>query len=147
MKSRFLRRFLGDSSGAAAVEFSIVVLPFLMLIFGVEEFGRLMWTREALQETAISGARCMGVLNTSCASAGSYSSGNTATYIESVANNWGITLTSANMTLNRAASCAGVTNFSSVSLTYTFQTPVPEVLTAIGAGAPITVNACFPNNS
>jgi Flp pilus assembly protein TadG len=48
----WLRRFGRANGGAAAVEFALVVGPLLLLIFGVFEFGRLLWTREAIQGRA-----------------------------------------------------------------------------------------------
>ena len=85
---------------------------------------------------------------TSCASAGAYSSGNTTTYIEGVATGWGVTLTSTNIALNNSTTCAGVTatnGFSSVTITYTFQSIVPNLITALAGGTTLTSTACFPN--
>jgi Flp pilus assembly protein TadG len=145
---RRVANFWGAHGGATAVEFAAVLGPLMLLIFGVFEFGRLLWTREALQETATAGARCMGMSATSCAAAGAYSSGNTNTYIEGVANSWGVTLTAANITLNNNATCAGVSaanGFSSVTITYTFQSIVPSVVTTLSGGSTLTSTACFPN--
>jgi Flp pilus assembly protein TadG len=144
----WLRRFGRANGGAAAVEFALVVGPLLLLIFGVFEFGRLLWTREAIQETATAGARCMGLTATTCASGGAYSAASTQTYIEGVATNWGVTLTGANIALSSNATCAGVTapnGFSTVTLTYTFQSVVPNFITALSGGANLTTTACYPN--
>ncbi len=124
----------------------MLVIPFLMFSFGILEFGRLIWTSEALRATAAIGARCMGVLAASCASGGTYSSSNTTSYIVSVASGWNITLPSADLTLSASGSCGGVSGFSSVTITYTFSSLVPELLTAL-ASIPITVQACFPNQA
>jgi Flp pilus assembly protein TadG len=140
---RPLRRLAGDHSGASAVEFALVIGPFILVLFGVIEFGRLLWTLNALQETAIAGARCMGVLNTSCAVSGAYSSTNTTAYIQSVAAGWDVTVPAGNITLNSGASCAGVANFSQVTITYTFQSVIPMISPLVSD--PLTVNACFPN--
>ncbi|HEX6183987.1 MAG TPA: TadE/TadG family type IV pilus assembly protein [Pyrinomonadaceae bacterium] len=43
--------------GAALVEFSIAALVFLTSVFGVIEFGRLLWTHNALTDAARRGAR------------------------------------------------------------------------------------------
>ena len=51
----------GARSGSSAVEFALILLPLTMLIFGGVEFGRLMWTRNGMQQTAVNVARCMGV--------------------------------------------------------------------------------------
>jgi Flp pilus assembly protein TadG len=140
--------FWRASGGAAAVEFAAVLGPLLLLIFGVFEYGRLLWVREALQETAAAGARCMGMSATSCASGGAYDAGASANYIEGVASTWGVTLTSTNVSLNSNTTCAGVSapnGFSSVTITYTFQSVVPNVVTSLTGGANLSSTACFPN--
>ncbi|HEX7957169.1 MAG TPA: TadE/TadG family type IV pilus assembly protein [Pyrinomonadaceae bacterium] len=43
--------------GAALVEFSIAALVFLTSVFAVIEFGRLLWTHNALTDAARRGAR------------------------------------------------------------------------------------------
>jgi Flp pilus assembly protein TadG len=144
----WLRRFRLADAGAAAVEFAAVLGPLLLLIFGVFEFGRLLWIREALQETATAGARCMGMSASSCAASGAYSSTNTTTYIENAATTWGVTLTGSNIALNNNTTCAGVSaanGFSSVTITYTFQSVVPNFVTALSGGTTLTSTACFPN--
>jgi Flp pilus assembly protein TadG len=145
---RRLARFGRAEGGAAAMEFAAVLGPLLLMIFGVFEFGRLLWVREALQETAIAGARCMGMSASSCAASGAYNASNAATYIESQAGGWGVTLTAANITLNNNATCAGVTaanGFSSVTITYTFQSVVPTFISSLNGGKSLTSTACFPN--
>ena len=144
---RRLGRFAGDRSGASAVEFALVLGPLIFLIVGAMEYGRLIWTKQALQEAAIAGARCMGVLATGCASGGAYSASNTATYIQGVASGFRLTVPTATVTLNRAASCAGVSGFSSVSISYTFQAAAPVLLGSASSAMPLTATACFPNNS
>ena len=145
---RRLRRFGGNQGGAAALEFAMVLGPLLLLVFGVFEFGRLLWVREALQETATAGARCMSMSASGCAAAGAYSSSNTTTFIENTANNWGVTLVATNIALNNNATCAGVTasnGFSSVTITYTFQSILPTFITSLSGGKALTSTACYPN--
>jgi Flp pilus assembly protein TadG len=145
---RRLSRFGRDRRGAAAVEFAAVLGPLLILIFGVFEYGRLLWTREALQETATAGARCMGMSATSCASGGAYNATRTGTYLKTQATNWGLTLTDANISLNNSTTCAGVSTpngFSSVTITYTFQSIVPSLITSLNSSPVLTSTACFPN--
>ncbi len=143
-----LRNFGRDRRGATAVEFAAVLGPLLILIFGVFEYGRLLWTREALQETATAGARCMGMSATSCASGGAYNATSTGTYLKTQATNWGLTLTDANISLNNNTTCAGVSTangFSSVTITYTFQSIVPSLITSLNTSPVLTSTACFPN--
>ncbi|SRR6266545_3311836 len=51
MKSRNKQR------GATLVEFSIAVTVFLLTMFAVLEFGRVLWTHNALMDAARKGAR------------------------------------------------------------------------------------------
>jgi Flp pilus assembly protein TadG len=131
---------------ATSVEFALLVVPFLVLTFGVLEVSMLMWTDEALQETAATGARCMGVLASSCSSSGSYSSANSLSYLQTVASGWNVTLPSSAVTLNASATCGGVAGFSQVTINYTFQTTLPGLLSSL-ASVPLTVQACFPNQT
>lgn len=143
-----IRSLARDRRGAAAVEFAAVLTPLLLLMFGSFEFGRLLWTREALQETAAAAARCMALTSSSCASGGVYSSTATTTYIENAATAWGVTLTSSNITLNSDATCAGVSaanGFSTVSLSYTFVSVMPNLVHALANGSSLTTSACYPN--
>ena len=139
-------RWLADQGGAAAVEFSAVILTMFTLLFGVTEFGWYMWTANALQQTAIQAARCMGVLASNCASGSAYSSANTTSYVQSVATTYGITVPTAGVVLSNAASCGGAGGFSSVTINYTFHTAVPNLITGLSSVA-MTQTACFPNQS
>ncbi|HEY5107754.1 MAG TPA: TadE/TadG family type IV pilus assembly protein [Caulobacteraceae bacterium] len=144
---RRLRAMLGDTKGATAVEFALVIGPLVLVLFGIIEFGRMIWTNNALQETAIDAARCAGILESSCASGGAYSSANTATYAQTVAQGWGIAVPTSAVTSTASTTCAGVAGFSQVTINYTFQTVVPMVLTSMSGGVPLTATACFPKQS
>lgn len=50
---------LRSRKGAAAIEMAVGLLPFVLAIFGVMEFGRLMWAQNALNFAVQQGARCM----------------------------------------------------------------------------------------
>ena len=56
-----LSRFERDKRGVAAVEFAIVIVPLLLFMFGIIEFSRAYWAKEALQQTAVDTARCRGL--------------------------------------------------------------------------------------
>jgi Flp pilus assembly protein TadG len=141
-----IRRWLGDTAGGAAVEFSAIIMTLFALLFGVTEFGWYMWTANALQQTAIQGARCMGVLATNCASSSAYSSTSTMSYVQNVASTYGVTVPSADVTLSTSATCGGTAGFSSVTINYTFRTVVPNIITGLSS-VPMTEQACFPNQT
>jgi Flp pilus assembly protein TadG len=145
--SGLFHRFGKDRRGATAVEFSLVVLPLMMLMIGVLEFGRAFWTREALQQTATASARCMGLLATGCAKAGQYDAATTQSFVQANLQGWGVSVPTSGIQLNRAAACAGVSGFSSVSISTTFNTAIPAPGTSAGAPIVLTGSACFPNNS
>ena len=52
-----LKRFNSTERGASLVEFAIAVTVFLTAMFGVVEFGRALWTHNALSDAARRGAR------------------------------------------------------------------------------------------
>jgi Flp pilus assembly protein TadG len=151
MRRRPLRLLRAARDGAAAVEFAMLAVPFLMISLGIFEIGRLVWTSEALHETAAVAARCMGVLASDCATTGSspptFSQTNTQNYIISVASDWNISVTTAELTTNNSTTCGGVSGFSQVTINYTFQTVLPSLLASLADGVPMNVQACFPNQS
>lgn len=146
MRRPFLLNLLRSCGGATALEFGLVLAPLMALSFGIFEYARLFWDYEALQHTAIAGARCMGIRANSCASSGAYSAASTTTYIQGIASGWGLTIPSGNITLNTSVTCGGVTGLSQVQLTYTFATIVPQILPSLASGETLTATACFPNN-
>ncbi len=155
MTCRGLRRISAAEDGATAVEFALVAPMFLMLTFGAIEFGRVLWTEQALQETAIAGARCMAIAQTihtaqntgSCASSGAFSATNTNSYIENVASGWGLSLTASNITLNPSATSGACAGLSQVTLTSTFTSVVPNLVKLSSGGLTLTASACYPHSS
>jgi Flp pilus assembly protein TadG len=143
---RRARRLLDAQGGGSAVEFAMLIPLLLLVIFGILEFGQYLWTSSVMQQTAVQTARCMGVLQSQCASSGVYSSSNSQSYGQTVAAGYGLALATSNFTLSKSASCAGVTGFSQVTVTYRFYASVP-VVTAMLGGLPLTATACFPNRS
>lgn len=71
---RFLTRFRKARSGATAVEFAFVALPFLALLFAVLELGMVFMVSTTLQNAADSAARKIrtGELQAGSPSAGSF---------------------------------------------------------------------------
>jgi Flp pilus assembly protein TadG len=140
-------RILGDEKGAAAVEFAGVLAIFMVMIMGSLHYGLYLWTANALQQTANRTARCMGILQTDCAASRAYSASKTETFTKSVAAAYGMRLTSSNLTLNAATSCAGQgSNYSRITISYTFVGVASGLLPGTGS-APLSASACFPNQS
>lgn len=151
MRISSTRYLIAARDGATLVEFALLAPLVLMFVFGSIEFGRLLWTREALQQTAIAGARCMAIAqgkiqNSPCASGGSYSATSTTTYIQNVATGWGLSVLASGISLNNAATCGGTSGFSQVTITFTFNSVVPKIVLLAVGGTLLTLTSCYPNN-
>lgn len=144
---RMLRRFLHDRRGANAVEFALIAGPFLLILLGTVEFGRAFWYRHVIQETAIEAARCIAVPQPDCASGGAYSQATAVAHVIASAGRKGVTLTSSDVTVSRNASCFGSSGFSSVSISYEFDTALPGFLSALVGGPRMSATSCFPTQS
>jgi Flp pilus assembly protein TadG len=53
----WLRRLRRDESGATLVEFSLIALPFLVLLYGTFELAFVYWANQELEHAASYGAR------------------------------------------------------------------------------------------
>ena len=54
---RLQRRILNNQTGSSAVEFAMVLLPLSLLMFGMVDFGRMLWSQEVLTNAVREGAR------------------------------------------------------------------------------------------
>ena len=66
---RRIGSLFSDRQGATAVEFSLILPALLLLLFGIVEFGRLLWTQSALHFAVEEAARCATVDAANCGSA------------------------------------------------------------------------------
>jgi Flp pilus assembly protein TadG len=57
MKMKQVKRFGSSERGATLVEFALALTVLLTSMFGVVEFGRVLWTHNALTDAARRGAR------------------------------------------------------------------------------------------
>ncbi|HUF57608.1 MAG TPA: TadE/TadG family type IV pilus assembly protein [Thermohalobaculum sp.] len=60
---RTLRRGLADQRGAAAVEMALILVPLVLLLVGIVDFGRVLYTRNNLIGAADVGARVILIDN------------------------------------------------------------------------------------
>ena len=133
--------FKCDRRGVAAIEFAIVIVPLLLFMFGIIEFSRAFWAKEALQQTAVETARCMGL---ALSTAGCTSTSGGQAHAVSVGNTWGLTIPTANVTITTNTSCGGVSPFVTVHITYTFKTVVPDLIAGLFNDT-LYASACFPS--
>ncbi|SCB36117.1 TadE/TadG family type IV pilus assembly protein [Rhizobium hainanense] len=143
--ARRLLQLQKSSSGASAVEFALVVPVFLLMLFGIIEFARLLWTTHALHETVIATARCMAIPQLECEDGGVYSADKVKTFAENKAAGWLLDIGFESIVLDHDASCNGVEEVSRVEINYQFVTAVPMLLTSFAGGTSLRAVSCYAN--
>ena len=81
----------GGKSGATALEFAVVLPVLLLLESGVIELGRMAWIIQTLSTVGQTTARCVAIGSGACTSG--------TTYATNLANSYGVTLDSSNVTV------------------------------------------------
>lgn len=133
-----LARLRGCLRGATAVEFALLAPVFFGFLFVIIEGGRLLWTKQTLNEVAFSAVRCMSVSST-CASEEAIQ-----TYAVGRAARYRIAVTSANVVPTAAASgvtCDGNANSNKVTISVPFNSPVRKLIPRMPTS--VTSHACF----
>ncbi len=144
--TRQIRGLFKARSGASAMEFAVLATPMVLLLFGVLEIGRLQWTRNAVEEVAAAGARCVGLASVSCSDNGSpraYNSSKTLSYMTNEAMSWSVNVANADIVVSTAATCQGLSNFTQVTVSHRFRSGLLAI--AGLSDYPIASVACYPN--
>ncbi len=119
-----------DNRGASALEFALTAPVFFLFIFGIIEFGLLLWTQIGLQHGAEMAARCATVDSTLCPNS---NPGAITSYAAQQA--FGLALPSQTFTYSTPA-CG-----NQVSASHAFQFPAILNLSPLT----LTAQACFPS--
>ena len=129
-----------DQRGTTAIEFALVGLVLLTLLFGGIEYARLFWTWEALQLAGDDTARCVGIGSSDCATP--------STYAVTAAGNYGASgLLAANVQIVSATSsapCNQLTGNSAVSVTLSLSFTSPASTLIPGLNRTLTTTSCYP---
>lgn len=121
-----VRSLCGDRRGSSAVEFAMILPAFVILLFGIMEFGRLLWTQNALHYAVEEAARCYTVATATCSD---------ATHAKSfAASRSGLTFSNSTFTIS-SPSCG-----NQVSASYPFTLLVPYLQRTIT----LTAQSCYP---
>lgn len=117
-----------DRRGSAAIEFGLLLPVFLMMLIGIIDAGRLIWTRSVLGYAVQDAARCAAVNANLCG---------TAAQIQAfaAAKAFGVIVAPAAFTVADAA--CGV----EVSVSHTFEPALPWLFPDSPS---FTAKACFP---
>lgn len=129
-----------EQRGATAIEFALVIGPLILLLIGVIEAGRLIWVSHALDEVAISGARCIGIFSPDCAVGEELSPERAIAHIQQMATGWGVTLDTEDISFESDAGCDLSTGFLRVALNVSFNSVLPGL-----NGIQLQSEACFPS--
>lgn len=129
--------------GATAVEMAFLLPVFILILLGIAEFGRALWTQTALQFAVEAAARCAAVSPSLCTAPGG-STMNVPAYAASQA--FGMSIPSSTFTYTANATC-GVASGSSgsggaqVTASYAFHTVVPQLLPL---NVTLSAKSCHP---
>lgn len=126
-----VRRLLRSRSGVASLEFALVAIPFFLMVFGIVEFSRLVWTQSAMQFAVEKAARCASVNKSLC-------DPSTPSLVQTYAQSQMLApgTTAANFSLDLSKSSC---NKVSASLTFTFL--LPELLPS---SVVLSAQSCYP---
>ncbi len=128
-------RYKGDTRGAVAIEFAIVLPVLLVLMLGIMDVGRLMWTYSTITRATQAAARCFAIKAAGCATA-------TETQNYAVTQVWGLTIDASTFTVSTPACGAQV----SASYTFAFVIPWFDPVSPFGSSnsMPLSAVACYP---
>lgn len=134
------RRVLADRAGAATVEFAIVGSLFLLLLIGIIEVGRGLWTMNALNYAVQQAARCASLNSTDCgdqSSVQSFAVGVSATLIPSTTFTLG---QYSDYSCTTTTAVASQVKAKQVSASYAMKLYIPLV----SMQPTLTASSCFP---
>jgi len=129
MKARKITGLLACQHGGSAVENGLILTIFLGMLFGIINFGLVLWTQSSLLYAAEAAARCASVNATNCGSAGAVQTYALNEYM-------GQPLGGTNPFSYSATGCG-----HTVSASYTYPLSIPFYGTY---SLPLSATACFP---
>jgi Flp pilus assembly protein TadG len=133
LEARSLLAIARDRGAATAIETALLLPVFLMLLLGISEFGRVLWTQTALQYAVGAAARCAAVTPSSCSDVPAYAA--TQAY--------GLSIPSGDFHYTASASCgvSGYTGGAKVTVSYPFTPMVPKL---VPLSVTLSAQSCHP---
>ena len=128
MRREGRNRSARDDSGAAAVEFALVLPILLVLVFGIVDFGRLYFTQITLTDAAREGARVLAL-------EGASGSGYTAAQADTDAQTrvlGAVTGVSGTVAVTTGACTTGQPVTVTATTDFSFITPLPDLAGLLG---------------
>lgn len=125
----------GSRRGSVAIEYAIILPALLMLLLGLVDSGRLVWSNTTLAHAVEAASRCAAVNVSICGSS-------TAIQSYAASQAWGLGLNSSAFTVTSVTCGIQVVG----TMPFTFVIPWTYVAAPFGASNAITLNAmsCYP---
>jgi len=126
-----------DVRGVAAVEFALILLPLLLMVLGIIDGGRMLWTQNSLQYAVEQAARYAGLNQAACSTGHTtcYTTAQIQSYAASMV--YGMSLSTSVFSSSSAGCGTLVGTQVSASYAYTPLFPFPSNVT-------LTASSCRP---
>lgn len=124
-------RSMAREDGSSAIEFALVFPVFILMVLGIFETGRALWTQSLLNYAVQTAARCGAIDTTTCGSS-------SATVTYAVQNSSPLSIPGGDFTVT-TPSCG-----NQVAVAYPFTTVVPQLLPF---DVTLSAQACYPKQT
>jgi Flp pilus assembly protein TadG len=128
-----------DQRGATVVEFALVAPVFLMFLFLMLDGGRMLYTRQQVNELAAAAARCAALKPASCTTDAQVKSWTVTRGLQRSR----LTLVAANVSVTMAGTCNSQ-NAAVVTVNLPFKRGAMALLPQSRVPATLSSTACFP---
>jgi Flp pilus assembly protein TadG len=118
--------------GTAAIEYALILPVMLLIVFGLMDIGRLLWTYTTLSRAVEAAARCAAINTAECGTSAQIRS-------RAVTEAWGLSVTSATFTVT-TPSCGVQVR---ASYDFKFIIPMLDAVTPLGT-ITLEPTACYP---
>lgn len=122
---------MAREEGTSAIEFALVFPVFILMVLGIFETGRALWTQSLLNYAVQTAARCGAIDTATCGSS-------SATVTYAVQNSSPLSIPGGDFTVT-TPSCG-----NQVSVAYPFTTVVPQLLPF---DVTLSAQACYPKQT
>ena len=128
--------------GSTALEFAFVAPPLLLLLFGGLEYGRLLWTWQALQLAGDQTARCVAIGGTACSTPSTYAVNTASGFGALGLATSGVAVT--NLPATSTTTCNPLSGNAAIriQLSLTFTSPVATFIPSLNKT--LVTTSCYP---
>ena len=133
------RSLLADRRGNTVVEFALIAPTFLMFLFVILDGGRMMFTKQALNELAAASARCWAIKATGCTTKDEVPGWAVARGL----GNSNLSISSVDVS-TAPTTCNGQSNMAQVTVHLNYKKSALALLPQSSVPSQMASTACFP---